>query len=529
MGDNPICHRSHLPLLKELGFEAQAKNFAYGQALEFPRITFRPWQVTGREWASRREEALIADEMRLGKTVTALSTWDPSRGPLFVAAPLATRAVWLDWIGRLYPGVRVRTLQGVDYDRDAFAGVDVVFCHYNILPAWQTAGGRYYGLAIFDEIHELSKGRSLRTQAGMLIRQRAERVIGLTGTPLWNEPAGLYHVLSTLSPGAWGTWTDFAKRYASGVPGPHGLVVGAPSNVDEFQWRMTEVMLRRTWADVRADLPPTEREVRIIRLTEEQRRRVDFRAEEFRTSDATNTIATLSRLRRALAEAKVELAADEALNVLCRGEPVVVWAWHKGPFETLRNLFAFRGFQPIVVTGDVGQDERDRRLEEWRASKHRPLLATLAVGQVGIDLSHARTCIFCELDWTPAILGQAEMRTFSPVRPMRAVYIATDHDVEAGIVDILRRKLSAADLMQVPAAEGAIKDILSRLGDAGGRPDLERLKRTIVGSGQVGNEGRRGMWAPMCEAVATLKIEYDTGDQKVVPLKRPVTGRYEGR
>jgi SNF2 family DNA or RNA helicase len=65
------------------------------------------------------------------------------------------------------------------------------------------------------------------------------------------------------------------------------------------------------------------------------------------------------------------------------------------------------------------------------------MVASMGVGGVGRDLSCSDYAIFVELDWTPANVQQAEMRTFHKDRPHVVVVLYTDDPVESRLIEAL--------------------------------------------------------------------------------------------
>ena len=441
-------------------------------------------------------------------TAQIIASHDPELGPLMVVAPLATREVWLAWFKRRWPAERPvvldgRTLvhdhgkkplkprkdpgfdlmSGDRFDAARLRAAKLIFCHYDILGAWKDLGGNLIGTIVFDEIHIASQRASRRAQAVMYAANRAARVIGATGTPIWNRPAGLYTTLQAIAPGAFGTFFDYAMRYCDAQPGPHGYIYSGSSNEIEFKARMAEIMIRRTWQDVSGELPPIERSVEVVPITPKQQFEIEKQAERVRDhGKQTTAVGALARFRRLLAGIKVDAAADVAQRVLDSGEKVVVWAWHHEIAVQLERALAAGGHPGFVISGRTSQGVREEILNRWRAlATPAPLCITLAVGQVGIDLSAARQEVFAELDFTPSIVAQAEMRVFSPARPMSASYVIVDHDIDRKILAALQNKCDVAYRMGVPAAESTIGVLATAFAQAADGPDdFDALARAIA-------------------------------------------------
>jgi superfamily II DNA/RNA helicase len=239
---------------------------------------------------------------------------------------------------------------------------------------------------------------------------------------------------------------------------------------------MSEVMIRRTWQDVRSDLPPIERTVEVADVTEKQMFRLEMLAEKARdlTKKATK-VGDQARFRRLLGQLKAPLAIEIAQRVLDGGEPVVVWAWHREVAHKIAAAIRKKGYPSFCATGGDTVDARERIINDWKTVPVSALVCTIPIGQVAIDLSHARQAIFAEVDFTPATVAQAEMRTFSPDQPMAITYLIVDHEVDRALVGALQEKCATADELGVPAADTAI-DVIARAFDLEPEEaDMQRL------------------------------------------------------
>ena len=424
-------------------------------------VMLRSYQIPAIRFMAVRRASLLADEPRIGKTVSALMVhrMRTGSGPLMVVMPLIARGVWTHWTKILFPDAKVVTLEGKTFDREVLRGADIVLAHYDILDAWQSNFST--GTIIFDEAHVLSKSSSKRRRAAALLALWSGKIIALTGTPVWNRPARMHGILSLLAPGAFGSFHAFAQRYGGPESTAYGTKYEGISNADELEKRLSTLMLRRTWADVKLDLPPITRTTVIVPTTEKQLQQMDLALFESSAPMA---------LRRRIARYKVDTAVQVSKAILERGEPVVVWAWHRAVAEDLAVKLKCN-----YMTGETPQATREAIMTTWRASEApTALVVTLAVGQVGIDLSHARECVFAEIDYTPKLLEQAEMRTFSPERSMFSTWVIMDHEKERRVVELLHAKLAATAAMGLAAGD----DVTAMFGGLFGSAevgDLERL------------------------------------------------------
>jgi len=410
-------------------------------------------------------------------TLTAIMCHDPARGPFVVVAPLSTRGVWLGWLKRVFPehADNIGVLRGRKFDPE-LVKKPIVFAHYDIIAQWMNA--TKIGTLVFDEAHVLTNRTAKRSLAAIYLRTQAERVIALTGTPIWDLPSDLWNIVGLVAPGGWGSYHDFCQRYGAPENTAYGVVYTGLSHGAELKERMTEIMLRRRWADVSEDVPAITRSVVVSEVDDAARRRLDILSAKIQ-SERTNTAGNLAAYRRQITSTKLSTVKHEITKVISRNEPVVVWTWHKDYADAIAKEFPERAH---VIHGDVAPEEREKRIEAWRASSANVLIATMAVAQVGVDFSHARIAIFAEIDYTPAIIGQAEMRTFAPTRGMDVIFIVANHLVDQRIVRALVRKLSAADPLGVGAAVDAIDALRDAVIGPNEEGDLDRLLEDLLAS-----------------------------------------------
>lgn len=442
-------HRTHLPLLRAAGFDVSNVSDAPVESpATYGALELRPWQATGRAWLTPRRGAIVADEMRLGKTGLALTMHDPSTGPLMILAPLDVRRVWLRWVERLWPGVNVYCLEGHTIDPDALRAADVVFGHYDIVIKHRLVSFRP-GTLIVDEAHLLANKKSKRTEGVRFFSGQAHRVMVLTGTPLWNHVKGLWPLLAMTAPGAWGKDFQFKQRHCQPVMGEYGWRYDGVSNEEEWYLRQREAVLARTWASERPDLPPPQYRrvtVPIDRLLTEA---LDDAAAAL-SSASEQTITTINRYRQILGRVKAAHAVEHAMR---RSSRVVVWSWHRSVADFIGKEIRRHDRPAFVIHGKEAVEKRLDAIDEWTQTPGAVLSATLAVGQVGHDFSAAPYAVVAELDWTPVVLSQAAMRIFDPTRGMEVDILAADHPVDSLLVDRIIAKLKRSQITHMAAAD----------------------------------------------------------------------------
>jgi hypothetical protein len=480
-GSGYLIHRTHLPLLtadpdatRILVPDGKPDWEARNRFTEGLGFTCRNAQHAAIDYILPRRGTLLGDDMRVGKTLSAIMSHDPDTGPIHVVCPAMVRPVWISWLSRVFPGEPIGVLKGRKFNHKLLQH-KIVVGHYDILANWQS--NKPIGTLIFDEAHMLTKRGSQRAKAAVFLASRAVKVICATGTPIWNMPPDLWNILSMIAPGAFGGFHEFSRRYGNPLPTAYGMKYTGVSNQEELYTRLSEVMIRRRWVDVAEDLPPITRSVALVELTVPQRRKLDIMAAELMANKQA-TVGSLSAYRRQLSKIKLATTVQMATAMLDRGEPVVIWTWHVELAVKIAEALASRAH---LLTGAVPNDLRDRCIENWRTrSTAAALVCTMSVAQVGLDFSHARLGVFAEIDYTPAIVGQAEMRTYDPTRGMDITFIIADHVVDQRIILALVKKLDAANPLGVGAANDAIVSLQHALFGAPEEADMDRFFQALL-------------------------------------------------
>jgi SNF2 family DNA or RNA helicase len=476
-------HRSHLPLIPQDADAARIltptfkPDWAARDRLTEPLgFKLRNVQQSGIDFILQRRGTLLGDDPRVGKSLTSIMAHDPASGPFVVICPAMVRPVWVSWLRRVFPDEPIGVLVGRTFDPKVIQH-KLVVGHYEILPWWQSAAP--IGTIVFDEAHMLTNRNARRSKAAVYLAMRAKRVICATGTPIWNMPTDLWNVLGLVVPGAFGGYHEFASRYGLPVPGAHGTKYTGVSHEEELHARLSEVMIRRRWIDVADDLPAITRNVSLVELDDDQKLKLNLFVAELTGGDKATTIGVLSRYRKKLSTIKRPAVLKEAAQMLDRGEPVVIWTWHVELAEQIAKALGDRAF---LLTGEVTNAKRDDAMAAWKAHPAAALVCTMSVAQVGLDFSHAHLAIFAEIDYTPAILAQAEMRTYAPTRPMNITFVVVDHLIEQRITMALIRKLGAANPLGVGAANDAITTLQFALQGPIDEPDMDRLLADFIES-----------------------------------------------
>ncbi len=379
---------------------------------------YMPYQIDAIRFLASRRRAICADEMGVGKTITALGTVNflrPRR--TLIICPATVRPNWL----REAQGWLVNMSVALAGDRDT--GANVVICTFDGVRQWITEVD--WDLMILDEAHLVKNSATKRWR--VISALRFDRAILLSGTPIYNRPQDLWTLLHLVCQQAYPDKTLFARHFS---------VTKLEKALNDDNKRMSNLtllapllrerlMIRRLKADVLADLPPKSRDIALIELPKaamdaliDRERDVEARliaVNDMHGNEKTQaralTLGMLARLRKDLGLAKVPHVVDRLLEVAeTDDEPFVVFVHHKEVGQRIAETLDEAGIAVSFLSGDMTATARQAEVDRFQEGLLRVLVCTLSSCGVGLTMTRSNRVFMVELDWTPSVLHQGEDR-----------------------------------------------------------------------------------------------------------------------
>ena len=445
-----------------------------------------PFQRAGVDFVrSHQGRALIADEMGLGKTIQALAYLAEARDP-FPALVLAPGALLTQWEAEAGRFIRIggrkpsfHRLAGIN--GRPLPKADFYLAHYDLIPPRKTSGGYTasgrasdllrtgFKTLILDEAQALrhrdtGRFRALRD----LVRDaQPENVLALSGTPLYNHGHEFWPLLHTVRPELVGPFARFTSEWCRQLRGEN-YAIRYPREFAAMLAR--EVMLRRTKAEVAAQLPAKRRLTQAVEVDAAQydAEMSAIAAEFYDTEELSmfqrraRSMAALSKERCISGLLKVPAVA-EWLTEMLDGDPsrqVLLFAHHAGVIEGYMRKLA--RFNPVRYTGLDNADDRAEALAEFKAGRSRVFIASLRVAGLGLNLQCANTVVFAEYDWSPAVHQQAEDRChrIGQEREVTSYFAFAPATLDGFILDLCNGK-EAEIAAVLGAAENATSERLA--------------------------------------------------------------------
>ena len=313
----------------------------------------RGYQEFGVRYILRQGSVLLGDEMGLGKTVQAIAAMVSLSAlgatHFMVVCPASVLVNWTREI-KAFSDLTVTVIRGGDqmaalrWMENGGAAVTT----YESISRFALPEEFRFSLLIADEAHYVKNPAARRTQALLLLRRKAERLLFMTGTPLENRVDEMCFLVSCLRADIAGELRKM--KYISSAP--------------QFREKLAPVYLRRTRENVLQELPELIEEEQWCELGAEEWRQylLSVSAENFmamrQVSWDVGDLKKSSKARR-LAELCEEAAED--------GRKVIVFSYFRETIRAVCSLLGRRALDPI--TGDVSPAKRQAIVDEFTAAE----------------------------------------------------------------------------------------------------------------------------------------------------------------
>ena len=377
------------------------------------------FQEEGLAFLMRTERCLLADEMGLGKTVQSLALLSHITAyPAFIVAPAHLIRNWENEIHRFVQkrdGERLTVHIVKGLKPYSLPPADIYLMHYLLLRGWkQYLSEAEIEYVVFDEIQELRHSGTEKYSAASLLAEHAGRVIGLSGTPIYNRGAEIWNVINILDFHFLGNYESFTREWCYGYG---NQIVAKPELLGDYL-RREGIMLRRTKQDVLYDLPPKRRLVmtiesnhalyqKLMQPLEEKLNQLRCDAELSGSERSILKMEIEQGERQATGIAKAPFVAQFVRALLDGGEKVLLFAHHHQVMDQYKK--DLHAYSPCFITGREAAKQKEASLERFMSGRSNLCCISLRSAS-GLNLQRASCVVFGELDWSPAVHSQAEDR-----------------------------------------------------------------------------------------------------------------------
>ena len=428
----------------------------------------RQYQCSAAEVFLARGSLLLADDVGIGKTATALCALADSKTlPAIVVTLSGTMPQqWEDECRKFLPRAVVHIIRNgeiYEFPKRKGRGPDIIVLNYHKLGKWADVLAAYANTVIFDECQELRRSESQKYIGASIVAAAAKYRLGLSATPIYNYGGEIWNVINVLRPGVLGNHSEFMREWCSGGYA-RKPTINDPKAFGTYL-RENFILLRRTRKEVGRELPPltkvshrisTDREpLEKVRSAAAELAKIILADKEIERGDRMRAAGELDwKLRHATGVAKAPHVADFVRLLVESDENVVVYAWHRAVYDIL--LDRLKEYNPACFTGE---ESAKKKLEAKRRFIEREtpvILVSLRAG-AGVDgfQKVCRTVVYAELDWSPGVLEQCTGRVFRDGQPdpVTAYYLVSDEGSDPVVAETLGIKREQVEGIKDPKRE----------------------------------------------------------------------------
>jgi SNF2 family DNA or RNA helicase len=470
--------------------------------------------------------ALLADEVGLGKTITAgiIIKECLMRGFVKKALILTPPSLVDQWVAELKEKFNINA-KIIENEEDwlhadvAIASIDRVksfnkdsnsFRHKN-------AHAIQWDLLIVDEAHKLKEKNTVRWK--FVDQLQKKRFLILTATPFQNDLLELYNLLHLLKRGHLGTIQEFKKNFFFRGNKRH------PLNPKELRKRLEEVMVRRrrdqTGIIYKKRLPKiipvdlTEEEYglytdlcdllktkyfsasgaeingRLVifailpKITSSSRAAIESLTriiEEEKYHEKTKELAKnlLERYKALKTDSKIEKIV-EVMKEITERDPnskTLIYTRHPTTLNYIVEKLKPFNLKIVEFIGGLDREEKTRRIKEFKESAN--VLISTDTGSEGLNFQFCNNLINYDLPWNPMSVEQriGRLDRIGQKRDMNIYSFATKRTMEEHVVDLIINKMCCVGLVI-----GELPIILFNLGlDTETKYGLAKIEEMLMNS-----------------------------------------------
>ncbi len=473
--------------------------------------------------------ALLADEVGLGKTITAgfVIKEGIERGFLKKILILTPPSLVDQWVAELDEKFNLKFSiieKQKDWDNNfVIASLDRVKIYNK-----DKAGFRHnkahetpWDLLIVDEAHKLKEKNTLRWK--FVDRIPKKRFLLLTATPFQNDLYELYNLLHLLKKGHLGTLNEFKSQFLNKGNKRY------PLNPKKLKEKLDEVMIRRIRREIGIEYKKRIPRIIAVELTRQEKDIYDNICDLIKTkyfaaggnkingllaiysilpkitSSSRSAIESLQRIvsddkyhsdTRELAQVilnqyknlKIDSKIKKLLEIVKevfekdKDSKILIYTRHPTTLEYIRDELKKLNLKIVEFVGGLDRQEKTKRIAEFK--NNADIMISTDTGAEGLNFQFCNSLINYDLPWNPMSVEQriGRLDRIGQKRDMLIYSLATKDTMEEKVVDLIINKMCCVGLVI-----GELPIILFNLGldseaETGGIKIEEMLMQAFIDS-----------------------------------------------
>ncbi|MCX6741667.1 MAG: SNF2-related protein [Candidatus Pacearchaeota archaeon] len=497
--------------------------------------------------------ALLADEVGLGKTITAGMVLKECivRGFVERALILTPPSLVNQWKEELSTKFELN-FKEINKENE-WENSKLVIASIDTVKGFNTKTNEfkhsraheiYWDIIIIDEAHKLKDKKTFRWK--FVDKLQKKRLLLITATPFQNDLIEVYTLLSLLRRGHLGTISEFRRNF---------LVNGnerRPLNPKELKRKLSEVMIRRR-RDETKGMHYMKRIPRIqsVDLSWDEKRAYeevvdmllmhyfDFNGNPINTTLAIHSVLpkitssskssieflenlianpkyhkTTQDIAKRIVEQLKRITQDTKIDKLIelvneidkkeRGAKILLYTKHPATLRYISDILRKQKFKITEFRGGLTNDEKSKRIKEFMEKSQ--ILVSTETGAEGLNFQFCNNLINYDLPWNPMAVEQriGRLDRIGQKKDIFVYNLATKGTMEEHVVDLIINKMCCIGLVM-----GELPIILFNMGlDSNGKSGSSKFEEKIMNAfldsknnlsrfareiGKVGNEINQGI------------------------------------
>jgi ATP-dependent DNA helicase len=469
--------------------------------------TLKPYQVEGLRWLATLFEnglsGILADEMGLGKTIQVIALVAHVReknvkGPICIAAPLATLPNWMNEFRKWTPGISALLYHGSKQHRADLRKTAMRKAHQNDddFPVIVTS----YEICILDRAAlshfkfkylVIDEGQRVKNRDCRLVRELkkldTENRLLLSGTPIQNTLEELWSLLNFVNPQIFDDLAVFQSWFGFRNIGQETQVddIVDDESKDRIVSKLHEILrpflLRRVKADVLQGVLPPKKEIVVYAAMTPLQKTYEALILQHQLKDTLQSSGIpctgkevsennmlMNQRKNANhpflfgepttptgefvgeANPKTLINASGKFRLLDRllvrlkagGHKVLLFSQMTELLNIIEDYVRSKKWGVFRIDGGVELSERQRQIDAFNAegqssNNHFIFLLSTRAGGLGINLASADTVVLFDSDWNPHQDSQAMDRAhrIGQTKPVVVYRLLTTGSVEIAMME----------------------------------------------------------------------------------------------
>ena len=351
----------------------------------------------------------------------------------------------------------------------------------NIIEAFNKSENKI-DLICFDEIHRGVANKNSQSATGLL-KLNSKYKVGASGSIIVNSPISAYMSLFWTENDR-STLTNFKSQYCKFGGFNNAQIVGY-KNLDTLQEEIDSCSIRRTFDQVKDDMPKKTIDVELVELADDHKKfyeavKAGVKEEADKVElKSGNLLALTTRLRQATADpailtsepvtaSKLNRVVELVEDIISGGEKVIVMDTFKSSIYTLQKLLA--KYNPVIGTGDLADGEVSENINKFRTDPDcKLLLGTSQKIGTGFSMPECKYLIFVSTAWTYSEFNQNCERIYriTSNKPVFIKVLLANDTIDQRVWEVVNNKKDLADYLidgkENPAFMSELRDIITKL------------------------------------------------------------------